>query len=129
MTEMLMPTNISQLRSWLGGLSYYRKFLPNLSKRILRITDLLKKGDTFIFTKDMEVIVRDSLKTLTEKPVRCFLNWDAVQDGSRLFQLHNDASLESFGAVLNQPQLDGSVRPILYINRATLPDEVNWSPP
>ena len=33
MTEMPMPTNISQLRSLLGGLSYYSKFLPNLSNR------------------------------------------------------------------------------------------------
>ena len=76
----------------------------------------------------MEVIVLDLLKTLTEKPVLCFPNWDAVQDGSRLSQLHTDASLEGFGAVLNQPQLDVSVRPIPYISRSTLPNEVNWSP-
>ena len=125
MTEMPMPTNISQLRSLLGGLLYYRKFLPNLSKRIRSITDLLKKGAAFVFTKDMEVILPELLKTLTEKPVLCFPDWDAVQDGCRLFQMHTDASREGFGAVLNQPQLDGSVRPILYISRATLPNEVN----
>ena len=61
MTEIPMPTNILQLRSLLGGLSYYRNFLPNLSKRIRPITDLLKKGFPFVFTKDMEVIVRDLL--------------------------------------------------------------------
>ena len=101
MTDMPMPTNLSQLRSLLGGLSYYRKFLPNLSKRIRPITDLLKKNVPFVFTKEMEVIVRDLLKILTEKPVLCFPDWDAVQDGSRLFQLHTDASTDGFGAVLN----------------------------
>ena len=30
--------------------------------------------------------------------------------------------------MLNQPQLDGSVRPIPYVSRATLSNEVNWSP-
>ena len=30
--------------------------------------------------------------------------------------------------MLSQPQLFGSVRPILFISRATLPNEVNWSP-
>ena len=76
----------------------------------------------------MEVIVRDLLKILTEKTVLCFPDWDAVQDGSRLFQLHTDASTDFLGAVLKQLQLDGSVRPVLYISRATLPNEANWSP-
>ncbi|CAN0030513.1 unnamed protein product [Sphacelaria rigidula] len=128
MTDLPMPTNITQLRSLLGGLSYYRNVLPNLSRRIHSITDLLKKGAAFVFIKDMEPIVCDLLKTLTEKPVFCFPDWDAVQDGSRLFQLHTDASTDEFGAVLNQPQLHGSIRPILYISRATLPNEANWSP-
>ena len=30
LTRMPMPTDIKQLRSLLGGLSYYRKFLPNM---------------------------------------------------------------------------------------------------
>ena len=72
MIDMPMPTNLSQLRSLLGGLSYYRKFLPNLSKWIRPITDLLKKSVPFVFTKEMEAIVRDLLKILTEKPVLCF---------------------------------------------------------
>ena len=76
----------------------------------------------------MEAIVRDLLKILTEKPVLCFPDWDAVQDGSHFFQLHTDTSTDGFGAVPNQPQLDGSVRPILYISRASLPNEANWSP-
>ncbi|CAM9791111.1 unnamed protein product [Sphacelaria rigidula] len=99
----MMPTKFSQLRSLLGGLSCYRKFLPNLSKRIRPIPDLLIKGAAFASTKDMEAIVRDLLKTLTEIPHL------SVQDGSRLFQLHTDASTNGFGAVLNQPRLDGSV--------------------
>ena len=34
LTRMPMPTDITQLRSLLGGLSYYRKFLPNMARRI-----------------------------------------------------------------------------------------------
>ena len=44
LTRMLMPTDIKQLRSLLGGLSYYRKFLPNMARHIRPITALLKKG-------------------------------------------------------------------------------------
>ena len=41
-------------------------------------------------------------------------DWDAFADNSR------DASLDGFGATLEQEQPDGSVRPILYISRAIL---------
>ena len=45
LTRMPMPTDIKQLRSLLGGLSYYRKFLPRLrsfSKRAPRLISLLQ---------------------------------------------------------------------------------------
>ncbi|CAM9859502.1 unnamed protein product, partial [Sphacelaria rigidula] len=129
MAELSTPTNITQLRSLSGGLSYYRSLLPNLSKRICSITYLLQMGDAFVSTKDVKATVRDLLKTLAEKQTICFPDWEAAQDGPRLFQMHTDASIDGFGAVLNQPQLDGSVGPILYISRATLPNEVNCSPP
>ena len=47
LTRMHMPTDIKQLRSLLGGLNYYRKFLLNMACRIRPITALLKKGAAF----------------------------------------------------------------------------------
>ena len=43
LSRMLMPFNI-KLRSLLGGLRYYRKFLPDMARRIRPITALLKKA-------------------------------------------------------------------------------------
>ena len=57
LTRMPMPTDIKQFRSSLGGLSYYREFLPNLAKRVRPITALLKNGVTFSFTPSMEETV------------------------------------------------------------------------
>ena len=53
LAHMPMPRDIKQLRSLLGGLSYYRKFLPNMAKRVRSITSLLKKGVVFDFTPPM----------------------------------------------------------------------------
>ena len=61
-----MPNNVSELRSLLGGLSYSRKFLPNLSRRLQPITRLLKKDVPFSFNAEMEAVVREILKVLTE---------------------------------------------------------------
>ena len=43
LAQMPMPRDIKQLCSLLRGLSYYRKFLPNIAKRVRSITSLLKK--------------------------------------------------------------------------------------
>ena len=122
-----MPYDKEQLRSLLGGLSYYREFLPDMARRIRPITALLKKG-TFDFTPTMEDIVRTLLEELAAPPILVFPDWDTVTDKSRPFRLHRDASTAGFGATLEQEQCDGSVRPIVYISRATLANEQNWTP-
>ena len=127
-TRMPMSTDIKQLRSLLGGLSCYRKFLPNMACRIRPITALLKKGAAFDFTSTMEDTVRALLAELAAPPVLVFPDWDAVIDTSRPFRLHCDASTAGLGATLKQEQPDGSIRPIVYISRATLDNEQNWTP-
>ena len=69
---MPMPKNIKQLRLLLGGLSYYCKFLPNMAKRIRPITTLLKQGAKFIFTPDMEAVIRTLLAKLSEPRMLVF---------------------------------------------------------
>ena len=127
LTRMPMPTDIKQLRSLLGGLSYYRKFLPNMAHHIRPITALLKKSAAFDFTSAMEDTVRALLAELAAPPILVFPDWDAVIDTSRPFRLHCDASTAGLGATLEQEQLDGSIRPIVYISRATLDNEQNWT--
>ena len=128
LVQMPMPRDIKQLRSLLGGVSYYRKFLPNRAKRVRSITSLLKKGAMFDFTPPMEAAVRALLAELAAPPILVFPDWDAVIDKSRPFRLHCDASTDGLGATLEQEQLDDSIRPIVYISRATLFNERNWTP-
>ena len=42
--EAPRPHNVVELRSFLGIINYYGKFLPNLSKRLAPLYQLLKKG-------------------------------------------------------------------------------------
>ena len=69
---MSMPRDLKQLRSFLGGLSYNRTFLPDMSKRIGPNTALFKKGVKFLFTPSMEAIVRDMLAEFAAPPVLVF---------------------------------------------------------
>ena len=128
LTRMPMPTDIKQLRSLLDGLSYYRKFLPNMACRLRPITALLKKGAAFGFTSTMEDTVRALLAELATPPILVFPDWDAITDTSRPFRLHCNASTASLGVNLEQEQPDGSIRPIVYITQATLDNEQKWTP-
>ena len=99
-----------------------------MAHHIRPVTALLKKGAAFEFTSAMEDIVRTLLAELATPPILVFPDWDAVIDTSRPFRLHCDASTAGLGATLEQEQPDGSIRPIVYISRATLDNEQNWTP-
>ena len=99
-----------------------------MARHIGPITALLKKGVAFDFTSAMEDTVRALLAELAVPPILVFTVWDAVIDNSRPFCLHCDASTVGLGTTLEQEQPDGSIRPIVYISRATLDNEQNWTP-
>ncbi|CAB1097244.1 unnamed protein product [Ectocarpus sp. CCAP 1310/34] len=128
LTKMPMPEDVKQLRSLLDGLSYYRKFLPNMAKRIRYLTTLLKKQENFVFTLSMEQAVRVFLAELANPPVLVYPDWDAVSDASRPFHPYCDASRDGFGETLEQEQPDGFVCSIVFISRATLDSERHWTP-
>ncbi|CAB1111268.1 unnamed protein product [Ectocarpus sp. CCAP 1310/34] len=127
LTHMPPPTNVKQLRSLLGGLSYYRKFLKNLATKVRPLNSLLKQGVPFKYTPGMVKVVKTLLSELARPPILVFPDWAAIEDNSRPLRLCSDACIDGFGASLEQEQLDGSVRPIVYISRATLPAERNWT--
>ena len=120
LTNMPMLTDVKQVRALMGGINYYHNFFPDLSKRLRPLNALLRKGVKFAFTPAMEKLVKEILAELTTPPVLVFPDWDAVANGTRPFHVYCDACIDGFGAALEQEQMDGSIKPIAYISRATL---------
>ena len=48
------PKNVAQLKSYLGLLTYYEKFLPNLSTVLAPLYHLLKKSTRWTWSADLE---------------------------------------------------------------------------
>lgn len=113
---MPFQANVKQLRSLLGGFSYYRNFLKNLATKVRPLNALLKQGVKFTYNADMVASVKYLLHE--QPPVLVFPDWNAVADNSRPLRLCSDACVDGFGASLEQGQMDGSVRPIDYISGA-----------
>ena len=88
----------------------------------------LTQGAKFVFTPAMEAIVRTLLEELSAPPFLVYPDWDSVADNSRPFLLYCDATIDGFGATLEQEEKGGSIRPLVFISCATLESERHWTP-
>ena len=116
-----VPTNIKQLRQFLGLTSHYRHFVPNYARIAFPLHTLTRKGALFQWTADCE-IAYESLKTkLVTAPLLCY------PDFSRDFTLETDASRQGLGAILSQYQDDYKLHPVAYASRSISPTEANYA--
>jgi hypothetical protein len=75
---------------------YYRRFIPNFSKIAKPITELLKKGNKYIWSDACDEAFRNLKKLLTTSPVL------AQSDITKPFDVYCDASGTGLGGVLMQ---------------------------
>jgi hypothetical protein len=59
------PKSVHQVRSFLGLAGYYQRFIPNFSKISKSITELLKKGNKYVWSKDCDEAFLTLKKLLT----------------------------------------------------------------
>lgn len=130
LTTWPKPTNISELKSFLGFTGYYRRFVKDYSKIARPLNALTagycpprkKKGSkTFTnadfrkpfgsrWTTECDVSFQTLIEKLTTAPVLGFANPRSP------YILHTDASLHGLGAALYQEQ-EGHLRVIAFASR------------
>ena len=112
------PTNITEVRSFLGFMGYYCRFIPKfaqvahpLHKLTLGENAGKKKAAIKWDSKCQQAF--DDLKTLcTMVPILVYA------DFTKLFKLHTDACGTGLGAVLYQTREDGTKAVIAYASRS-----------
>ena len=116
------PRTKKQVKSFLGLLSYYQKFIKNYSTIAAPLYDLTRQRNpnTVRWTPETQAAF-DTLKAiLCEEPVLI------SPDFNKPFVLHTDASATGLGAVLAQI-VDGDEHPVTYISRKLLKHERNYA--
>lgn len=64
-TKTLRPKNTSELRTFLGLVNYYQKFLPNLATNLRPLNNLLRKDTRFQLTNQCEAVFQSLKKEIT----------------------------------------------------------------
>lgn len=109
------------LQRLLGKINYYRKFVPNITKILYPLFNLLKQDIEFKWDEDCENAFIKVKKILTSHPVLM------IFDPSKKCIIQTDASKIGIGAVLKQEACDGKLDPVAYFSRKLLPYEMNYS--
>ena len=115
------PENLSQLRSYLGLVNYYHKFLPNLASVVHPLNTLLQLGTKWEWSEKFEKAFKETKKLITSDELLTHY------DPSRPICLACDASPYGIGAVLSHTMADGSERPIAYASRSLTSAERNYA--
>lgn len=108
-----IPSNSKQLHSFIGLISYFRRFIQDFSILAKSLYDLLKKNAKYEFTK-VHLDAFEILKSkLVAQPILSIYSPFAETE------LHCDASSIGFGAILLQRQDDNKFHPIFFFSKRT----------
>ncbi|KAL1139239.1 hypothetical protein AAG570_006225 [Ranatra chinensis] len=99
--QLQEPVDVKGVRSIMGLIGYYRRFLPSLADRMEGWNSLTKRGAKFVITEDMRQALEWAKARLCEDPVLRFPNFALP------FVITTDASQVAVGAVLSQVDSGG----------------------
>ncbi|GBG63520.1 hypothetical protein CBR_g38588 [Chara braunii] len=114
------PTNVSELRSFLGLASYYRKFVPRFSIIARPLSRLTSKNVSYSWDDACSQAFQALKEALVSYPVL------RIADPKLTFVVTTDASQYGIGAVLQQDDGDG-LRPLKFYSKRMPSEKVATS--
>jgi hypothetical protein len=123
------PTNVHEVRQFLGLCTYYRKFVRSFANMAAALHELLKESDERLrkkkfrpinWTARCQAAFVELKKAMTSRPVL------AVADPTKPYRIETDASEWAIGIVLMQQGDDGKWHPIAFDGRKLNAAERNY---
>jgi hypothetical protein len=117
-----VPKSITDVRSFLGFVGFYRKFINGHSRIVTPISDLTKtltQGSKFIWTPAAQIAFDKMIVALCTAPVLI------LPDPTKPYVVTTDASGYAIGACLSQDHGNG-LQPICYMSKKMLDAETRY---
>jgi hypothetical protein len=108
--EWARPRNLSEVRTFMGFIGYYRRFFKDFATLARPLNRLTSKDVPFQWTEEEEKAFQDLRRLMTEAPVLAY-----PQPGVE-YIVDTDASADGAGAVLSQC-LGGEERVVAYYSK------------
>ncbi|XP_016343694.1 uncharacterized protein LOC107689988 [Sinocyclocheilus anshuiensis] len=115
------PKNVTQLRSFLGLLNYYSRFIPNLPSVLTPLNALLCKGKQWLWSQECEVAFDKAKNLLLSQSVLTHYNPQLP------IRLACDTSPYGVGAVISHILPDGQEKPIAFASRTLSKAEQSYA--
>ena len=119
--KMPPPTDVSSLKSFLGSVQFYGKFIPNLASMAEPLYRLTKKANPWKWGDEEQAAFEQLKNVLSSDQVLVHF------DPDKPLGLACDASNVGIGAVLFHRYPDGSERPIANVSKTLTVAEKNYS--
>jgi len=119
--QLSPPTNVTELRSFLGMINYYRDFWKRRSHILAPLTALtgFPKGKRLPWNEECEQAFRKIKAILIEEVLLYY------PDPNKTFYIEPDASIKQLGATIYQ--LDGSTKlPVAFFSRKLSPAQTRY---
>ena len=121
-----IPKTVTEVRSFLGFMNYYHKFIPKYAQVARPINQLVsgenanKKKTLVDWIHECQVAFEHLKHLCSQTPILAYANY------TKPFKLHTEASENGLGAVLYQKQDNGMESVIVYANRTLSKSERNY---
>ena len=109
------------MRSFLGAVGYYRKFIPNFAAEATSLIKLLKKNSNFHWGPEEDLSFQTLKDRLITAPILSLPDYD------KEFIIRTDASRKGIGGVLIQKDEDGNEHPLHFVSRTLKSAELNYN--
>uniref|UniRef100_A0A2N9FCJ7 RNA-directed DNA polymerase n=1 Tax=Fagus sylvatica TaxID=28930 RepID=A0A2N9FCJ7_FAGSY len=119
---MKAPTSHKELKSFLGRLSYIRRFIPGLAAATAIFMPLMKKGVPFVWSTACQQAFEKIQLIMTKLPTVCApVPWQTTAVYTWL------PIMKQLGAWWLQEDEEGTEKPIYYVSRALKDAETRYS--
>ena len=118
--EWPAPTNVKEVRAFLGFVNFYRRYVKNFGGIGIPLTDLTKKDHPFIWGTKEQAAFEDIRGRILMNPIH------AMPNPKRPFEVETDASDWALGGQLGQRDDEGRLHPVAFFSKKLHGPELNY---